>query len=66
MQRENYEDLAATIRRGGVTLSEQGNTSNEHPVWVKYAHGMAPVSVRLPSGAPGSFSDIGSVFSPNR
>jgi 2-polyprenyl-3-methyl-5-hydroxy-6-metoxy-1,4-benzoquinol methylase len=44
MQRENYEDLAATIRRGSVTLSAQGNTSDEHPVWVKYAHGMAPVA----------------------
>ena len=44
MQRETYEDLAATVRNGGVTLSELGNTEAEHPVWVKYARGMAPVA----------------------
>ena len=44
MQRETYEDLAETIRKGGTTVSEQGNTEAEHPVWVKYARGMAPVA----------------------
>jgi 2-polyprenyl-3-methyl-5-hydroxy-6-metoxy-1,4-benzoquinol methylase len=44
MQRENFEDLAATIRNGGTTIFESGNTEAEHPVWVKYARGMASVA----------------------
>jgi len=44
MQRDTYEDLATTVRNGGVTVSALGNTEAEHPVWVKYARGMAPVA----------------------
>lgn len=44
MQRETYEDLASAVRKGGTIVSELGNTEAEHPVWVKYARGMAPVA----------------------
>jgi ubiquinone/menaquinone biosynthesis C-methylase UbiE len=44
MQRDTYEDLVATVRKGGAIVSEQGNTEAEHPIWVKYARGMAPVA----------------------
>ena len=68
MQRENYENLSGTIRRGGVTLTELGNTEAEHPVWVKYAQGMAPVAaltapaiarqLGAESGAPMKLLDV--------
>ena len=38
-----YRDVAALARKGGTTLPEQGTTSTENPIWVKFARGMGPL-----------------------
>lgn len=38
----NFSDLAAVVRKGG-TLHDQGTVEPENPVWVEFAHSMAPM-----------------------
>jgi ubiquinone/menaquinone biosynthesis C-methylase UbiE len=38
-----FDDLAATVRKGGTTLPEGGTVAPENPVWVKFARAMAPM-----------------------
>jgi len=38
-----YRDVAALARKGGTTLPQEGTTSTENPIWVKFARGMAPL-----------------------
>ena len=43
-----FQDVAASVRKGGTVLSEGGTVSPEHPVWVKFARAMAPM-MELPA-----------------
>lgn len=40
---DGFKDLAEVVRKGGITISEEGTIAPEHPVWVKFARGMAPM-----------------------
>jgi 2-polyprenyl-3-methyl-5-hydroxy-6-metoxy-1,4-benzoquinol methylase len=35
-----YDDIAATVRKGGTLISEEGTVEDNHPVWVDFARGM--------------------------
>jgi 2-polyprenyl-3-methyl-5-hydroxy-6-metoxy-1,4-benzoquinol methylase len=41
--REAFDDVAAAVRKGGTALSEAGSVAPEHPMWVRFARGMAPL-----------------------
>ena len=43
-----FQDVAASVRKGGTVLSEGGTVSPEHPIWVKFARAMAPM-MELPA-----------------
>jgi ubiquinone/menaquinone biosynthesis C-methylase UbiE len=43
MHAEGFNDVAAAVRKGGTTLSEEGALKAEHPAWVVYARAMAPL-----------------------
>jgi ubiquinone/menaquinone biosynthesis C-methylase UbiE len=38
-----FEELAAAVRKGGTAQSEEGTMAPEHPVWIDFARGMAPM-----------------------
>jgi ubiquinone/menaquinone biosynthesis C-methylase UbiE len=38
-----FEELAAAVRKGGTAQSEKGTMAPEHPVWIDFARGMAPM-----------------------
>jgi hypothetical protein len=38
-----FDDLAAVVRKGGTIISEEGSLEPEHPMWVEFAHAMAPL-----------------------
>lgn len=38
-----FKDVAAAVRKGGTIISDEGTTSAENPVWIKFARGMAPL-----------------------
>lgn len=38
-----FDDLTAAVRRGGTTQSPAGTMAPEHPVWIDFAKGMAPM-----------------------
>lgn len=40
---DGFRNLAEVVRKGGITISEEGTTAPEHPVWEKFARGMAPM-----------------------
>ena len=40
---ENTKRLADAVRKGGTVMEAEGTVSNENPVWVKFARGMAPL-----------------------
>jgi SAM-dependent methyltransferase len=42
-----YEELAAAVRKGG-TVIDQDSTTPEHPMWVDFARGMAPL-MKMPA-----------------
>jgi len=44
---ENFHDMAALVRKGG-TLHDQGTLEFENPIWVEFAHSMAPM-LRMPA-----------------
>ena len=35
-----YENVAETVRRGATLLPAQGSVTPDHPMWIKFAHGM--------------------------
>ncbi|MEW6130551.1 MAG: class I SAM-dependent methyltransferase [Acidobacteriota bacterium] len=35
-----YDDIAATVRKGGTVISDEGTVEDNHPVWVDFARGM--------------------------
>lgn len=41
--RGGFDDIAATVRKGGTAQSELGTTAPEHPIWLEFARGMAPM-----------------------
>jgi SAM-dependent methyltransferase len=41
--RAAFDDLAAAVRKGGTALSDEGTMEPDHPVWVDFARGMAPM-----------------------
>ncbi len=41
--RESFLQLTAAVRRGGTAVSEEGTVSHDNPVWVEFAHAMAPL-----------------------
>ena len=44
---ESYTHLADAVRKGGTVLPGQGSVEPENPVWVEFAHGMAPMMAPL-------------------
>jgi ubiquinone/menaquinone biosynthesis C-methylase UbiE len=43
MTTERWRDLAGVVRKGGTTDTDSGTVAPEHPVWVEFARGMAPM-----------------------
>ena len=41
--RRGFDDIAATVRKGGTAQTELGATAPEHPIWLEFARGMAPM-----------------------
>ena len=41
--RESFQQLTAAVRRGGTAVSDEGTVSHDNPVWVDFAHAMAPL-----------------------
>ncbi len=48
--RREYDDIAATVRKGGTAQDELGTIAPEHPIWLEFARGMAPM-MRMPAQA---------------
>lgn len=40
---EAFDGLADAVRKGGTVLANEGSTHPEHPMWVDFARGMAPL-----------------------
>jgi 2-polyprenyl-3-methyl-5-hydroxy-6-metoxy-1,4-benzoquinol methylase len=43
-----FQNLTAAVRRGGTAASEEGTVSHDNPIWVAFAHAMAPL-MQLPA-----------------
>jgi 2-polyprenyl-3-methyl-5-hydroxy-6-metoxy-1,4-benzoquinol methylase len=41
-----FNDLAAVVRKGGTVISDEGTVSPDNPIWVNFAHTMAPLMFR--------------------
>ncbi len=48
MMVERFSDLAGAVRKGGTTMSDEGSMAPDHPMWVDFAKGMAPM-MRMPA-----------------
>ena len=48
--RRGFDDVAATVRKGGTAQTEQGTIAPEHPLWLDFARAMAPM-MRMPAQA---------------
>jgi SAM-dependent methyltransferase len=48
--REPYDHLAEIVRKGTTVLPGQGSVEPENPIWVEFAHSMAPMMA--PMAAP--------------
>lgn len=48
MLMSGFEDLTATVRRGGTVIPEGGTVAPENPIWVKFARAMTPM-VMMPA-----------------
>jgi len=38
-----YDDIAGAVRKGGAVFNEHGTVGPEDPIWVNFAHNMAPM-----------------------
>ena len=38
-----YKDFTAAVRKGGIAVSEEGTIAPDNPIWVEFAHAMAPL-----------------------
>ncbi len=45
---DHFKSLAEAVRKGGTVSTEGGTVAPDHPIWVKFARGMAPL-MALPS-----------------
>ena len=43
MLTEGSKNMAEAVRRGGTAMENEGTLDPEHPLWVKFARGMAPL-----------------------
>jgi 2-polyprenyl-3-methyl-5-hydroxy-6-metoxy-1,4-benzoquinol methylase len=43
--RNAFDDLTAATRKGGVAQSEEGTMAPDHPIWIDFARGMAPMMI---------------------
>ncbi len=41
--RRGFDDIAATVRKGGTAQSELGTIAPEHPLWMDFARAMGPI-----------------------
>ena len=46
--RRGFDDIAATVRKGGTAQTELGAIAPEHPVWLEFARGMGPM-MKMPA-----------------
>jgi cyclopropane fatty-acyl-phospholipid synthase-like methyltransferase len=66
--RDAFDELASAVRKGGTALPAEGTMEPEHPVWVDFARGMAPMMIpparslaellKLDATKPGRILDI--------
>ena len=49
-----YEGIAAAVRKGGTVISEEGTVAPDNPMWVNFAHNMAPMM----AGAAGDIAEL--------
>jgi ubiquinone/menaquinone biosynthesis C-methylase UbiE len=40
-----FDQLTAAVRKGGTAMSKEGTMAPDHPVWVDFARGMAPMMI---------------------
>ena len=38
-----FDELAVAVRKGVTAISDEGTMAPEHPVWIDFARGMAPM-----------------------
>ena len=43
MLTDGFKHMTEAVRRGGTAMENDGTIGPEHPVWVKFARGMAPM-----------------------
>ena len=43
MLTDGFKHIAEAVRRGGTAMENDGTLGPDHPVWVKFARGMAPM-----------------------
>lgn len=43
MLTDGFKNIAEAVRRGGTAMDNDGTIGPDHPVWVKFARGMAPM-----------------------
>jgi len=41
---QQFQDIAAIVRKGGTVVGQEGMLSVEHPLWVEFARSMAPLT----------------------
>lgn len=46
--RDVWKDVAAAVRNGGSVMGNAGTLAPEHPLWVEFARGMAPI-MKMPA-----------------
>ncbi|MEO5718565.1 MAG: methyltransferase [Chthoniobacterales bacterium] len=46
--RRNFDDVAATVRKGGTAQTDMGTIAPEHPLWLDFARAMGPM-MKMPS-----------------
>ena len=52
-----FEDVAATVRKGGTVMPEGGTVSHDNPIWVKFARAMVPMMAMPAQAMAGLVSD---------
>ncbi|MGH8093578.1 MAG: class I SAM-dependent methyltransferase [Chthoniobacterales bacterium] len=56
--RRGFDDIAATVRKGGTAQDELGTIAPEHPIWVEFARAMAPM-MGMPAQALANLVPLG-------
>ncbi|MCA1557168.1 MAG: methyltransferase domain-containing protein, partial [Acidobacteria bacterium] len=57
MLMQGFDNLTEAVRQGGTQLSEEGTIAPEHPVWVQFARGMAPM-MSMPARSMTALIDV--------